>query len=123
MDDFDVDSVADAVVDGLGVVTGVGPRLGHARGCGGGPGIPWRYLPHNFPPWARTYGYFTKWQQDGVFEQLTGLLRRLVRCRAFPFVVITSHGERQFPPAFLRRCVRLDVSPPREDQLAAMIAA
>ncbi|WP_031004906.1 AAA family ATPase [Streptomyces sp. NRRL F-5727] len=47
----------------------------------------------------------------------------LVRCRAFPFVVITSNGERQFPAAFLRRCVRLDVSPPREDQLAAMIAA
>jgi MoxR-like ATPase len=46
-----------------------------------------------------------------------------VRCRAFPFVVITSNGERQFPPAFLRRCVRLTVSPPREDQLAAMIAA
>ncbi|WP_432018676.1 AAA family ATPase [Streptomyces sp. 1222.5] len=46
-----------------------------------------------------------------------------IRCRAFPFVVITSNGERQFPPAFLRRCVRLDVSPPREDQLAAMIAA
>lgn len=47
----------------------------------------------------------------------------LVRCRAFPFIVITSNGERQFPPAFLRRCVRLDVSPPREDQLAAMITA
>ncbi|MEV5970901.1 MoxR family ATPase [Streptomyces sp. NPDC051921] len=46
-----------------------------------------------------------------------------VRCRAFPFIVITSNGERQFPPAFLRRCVRLNVSPPREDQLAAMIAA
>ncbi|MFG2357680.1 AAA family ATPase [Streptomyces sp. NPDC048521] len=46
-----------------------------------------------------------------------------VRCRAFPFVVITSNGERQFPPAFLRRCVRLNVSPPRQDQLAAMIAA
>ncbi|MFD6081062.1 hypothetical protein ACFWG5_36410 [Streptomyces hydrogenans] len=46
-----------------------------------------------------------------------------VRCLAFPFVVITSNGERQFPAAFLRRCVRLDVSPPREDQLTAMIAA
>ncbi|MGX1480873.1 UNVERIFIED_CONTAM: transposase [Streptomyces canus] len=42
-------------------------------------GIPWRYLPHDFPPWATVYGYFAKWQQDGVFEQLTGLLRRLVR--------------------------------------------
>ncbi|MFB6900596.1 hypothetical protein [Streptomyces hydrogenans] len=46
-----------------------------------------------------------------------------VRCLAFPFVVITSNGERQFPAAFLRRCVRLDVSPPREGQLTAMIAA
>ncbi|MEU0206389.1 IS5 family transposase [Streptomyces canus] len=42
-------------------------------------GIPWRYTPHDFPPWATVYGYFAKWQQDGVFEQLTGLLRRLVR--------------------------------------------
>lgn len=42
-------------------------------------GIPWRYLPHDFAPWATVYGYFAKWQHDGVFEQLTGLLRRLVR--------------------------------------------
>ncbi|WP_326732552.1 IS5 family transposase [Streptomyces phaeochromogenes] len=42
-------------------------------------GIPWRYLPHDFAPWATVYGYFAKWQQDGVFEQLTGLLWRLVR--------------------------------------------
>ncbi|WP_030253155.1 IS5 family transposase [Streptomyces violens] len=42
-------------------------------------GIPWRYLPHDFPPWQTVYGYFAKWQHDGVFAQLTGLLRRLVR--------------------------------------------
>ncbi|MFE6166230.1 IS5 family transposase [Streptomyces sp. NPDC056486] len=42
-------------------------------------GIPWRYLPHDFAPWATAYGYFAKWQEDGVFEELTGLLRRLVR--------------------------------------------
>lgn len=42
-------------------------------------GIPWRYLPHDFAPWATVYGYFAKWQHDGVFEQLTGLLRRLAR--------------------------------------------
>ncbi|GGR31487.1 AAA family ATPase [Streptomyces roseolus] len=56
---------------------------------------------------------------DGTVPVVDGL----VRCRAFPFIVITSNGERQFPPAFLRRCVRLDVSPPREDQLAAMVTA
>jgi transposase len=42
-------------------------------------GIPWRYLPHDFPPWQSVYGYFAKWEADGIFDQLTGLLRRLVR--------------------------------------------
>jgi MoxR-like ATPase len=46
-----------------------------------------------------------------------------VRCRAFPFVVITSNGEREFPPAFLRRCLRVEMRPLREDQLAAIVAA
>jgi len=42
-------------------------------------GIPWRYLPHDYPPWETVYAYFARWQRDGVFEQLNGLLRRLVR--------------------------------------------
>nr|WP_260860364.1 IS5 family transposase [Streptomyces cupreus] len=42
-------------------------------------GIPWRHLPHDFPNWTTVYGYFAAWQEDGVFERLTGLLRRLVR--------------------------------------------
>jgi MoxR-like ATPase len=46
-----------------------------------------------------------------------------VRCKAFPFVVITSNKEREFPPAFLRRCLRLEIAPLREDQLAAIVAA
>ena len=37
-----------------------------------------------------------------------------VRCDAFPFVVLTSNGERELPPAFLRRCLRLEVTPPDE---------
>lgn len=46
-----------------------------------------------------------------------------VRCREFPIVVITSNGEREFPPAFLRRCVTLQIPDPTIDQLAALIAA
>jgi MoxR-like ATPase len=46
-----------------------------------------------------------------------------VQCRAFPFVVLTSNGERDFPPAFLRRCLRLDIQPPDDDQLSAILAA
>ncbi len=42
-------------------------------------GIPWPYLPHDFAPRETVYGYFAAWQKDGVFDQLNGLLRRLVR--------------------------------------------
>ena len=45
-----------------------------------------------------------------------------VGCRAFPVVVMTSNGEREFPPAFLRRCLQLEISDPNVDQLAAMVA-
>lgn len=44
-----------------------------------------------------------------------------VRCRAFPVVVLTSNGEREFPPAFLRRCIRLNLPLPNEDKLHRII--
>ena len=47
----------------------------------------------------------------------------VVRCREFPVVIITSNGEREFPPAFLRRCLKLHVGPPDFDQLGSMVAA
>jgi MoxR-like ATPase len=47
----------------------------------------------------------------------------LVRCHAFPVVVLTSNGERDFPPAFLRRCLSLDIKPPSAEQLANIVAA
>ncbi|MDB1088318.1 MoxR family ATPase [Streptomyces sp. ACA25] len=46
-----------------------------------------------------------------------------VRCRAFPVVVITSNGERSLPPPLLRRCLCLDMPPPDERRLAAILAA
>jgi MoxR-like ATPase len=45
-----------------------------------------------------------------------------VRCRAFPLVVMTSNGEREFPPAFLRRCVTVELRlPADEEELAAIV--
>jgi MoxR-like ATPase len=46
-----------------------------------------------------------------------------VRCRAFPFVVLTSNGEREFPPAFLRRCVSLQLRQPDPQHLEAIVRA
>jgi hypothetical protein len=51
-----------------------------------------------------------------------------VRCRAFPVVVMTSNGERDFPAPLLRRCLHLDLPSPRNDawgraRLGAMVGA
>ncbi|MGQ4384800.1 AAA family ATPase [Streptomyces sp. SAS_270] len=46
-----------------------------------------------------------------------------VTCRAFPLVVMTSNSEREFPPAFLRRCLVLTIPDPSQDDLADMLAA
>ncbi|MEV0663800.1 IS5 family transposase [Actinomadura luteofluorescens] len=42
-------------------------------------GIPWRYLPHDYPPWQTVYGYFRLWRDDEIFTRISGLLHRLVR--------------------------------------------
>jgi hypothetical protein len=46
-----------------------------------------------------------------------------VRCRQFPLIIMTSNGEREFPAAFLRRCLRLDIEAPGLDQLTAIVEA
>lgn len=48
--------------------------------------------------------------------------RGQVRCAEFPFVVITSNGERELPPPFLRRCVRLNMQSPSAETLADIVA-
>ncbi|MFJ8210748.1 AAA family ATPase [Streptomyces sp. NPDC096033] len=44
-----------------------------------------------------------------------------VQCSYFPVVVLTSNGERDFPPAFLRRCVRLHLDAPGREKLARIV--
>lgn len=48
--------------------------------------------------------------------------RGRVRCAEFPLVVITSNGEREFPPPFLRRCLRLNMQSPSAETLARIVA-
>lgn len=56
---------------------------------------------------------------DGWGEVTHGV----VRCDAFPIVIITSNGEREFPPAFLRRCLRHNIRPPDARKLARIVAS
>jgi len=45
----------------------------------------------------------------------------MVRCRAFPLIIMTSNGEREFPPAFQRRCLHLEIGLPAEEKLQRII--
>jgi MoxR-like ATPase len=45
----------------------------------------------------------------------------MVRCRAFPLVIMTSNGERDFPPPFLRRCLRLRMPNPGFAELQEIV--
>ncbi|GAA2270609.1 MoxR family ATPase [Streptomyces hawaiiensis] len=47
--------------------------------------------------------------------------RGQVQCSAFPVVVMTSNGERDFPPPFLRRCIRLHIEPPGRGKLEQIV--
>lgn len=48
----------------------------------------------------------------------------LVQCTQFPIVVMTSNRERDFPPAFNRRCIRVEMPHPNEaDTLKAVVLA
>jgi MoxR-like ATPase len=46
-----------------------------------------------------------------------------VRCAEFPLVIITSNGERDFPPPFLRRCLQLELHQPSRDRLESIVRA
>lgn len=47
--------------------------------------------------------------------------RGRVHCTHFPLVVMTSNGEREFPPAFLRRCLQLEMKLPDKQKLARIV--
>lgn len=46
-----------------------------------------------------------------------------VRTHAFPIIVMTSNGEKDFPPAFKRRCIRITMPDPSETQLQEIVKA
>ncbi|MET8828273.1 MoxR family ATPase [Streptomyces sp. NPDC004610] len=68
-------------------------------------------------PGQRTVRVLT---DDGQRVPVTG---GRVRCHAFPVIVLTSNGEREFPAPLMRRCIHLHLDPPRGKRLAAMVRA
>lgn len=46
-----------------------------------------------------------------------------ITCQEFPLVILTSNGERDFPPPFLRRCLRLTMREPDRSELERIVNA
>ncbi|MEL7331060.1 MAG: MoxR family ATPase [Cyanobacteria bacterium J06560_2] len=46
-----------------------------------------------------------------------------VRCKEFPIIIMTSNGERDFPPAFYRRCLRVRMPSPSKVALQEIVKA
>jgi MoxR-like ATPase len=44
-----------------------------------------------------------------------------VKCYAFPIIIMTSNGEREFPQAFKRRCLRVRMPDPKENELETIV--
>lgn len=44
-----------------------------------------------------------------------------ITCSEFPFIVMTSNKERDFPAPFLRRCLQLEIKSPDEEKLKKII--
>ena len=42
-------------------------------------GVPWRFLPSDFPPWTAVYQQARRWLEAGVFEAMTHDLREVMR--------------------------------------------
>jgi MoxR-like ATPase len=64
----------------------------------------------------------TRVVEVGTYDRGTALIERgRVQCETFPIVFLTSNGEREFPPAFLRRCLRLDIDLPQKGTLQRII--
>jgi transposase len=45
-------------------------------------GSPWRYMPHDLPPWEAVYQQTQRWLRAGVFEEMVHNLRVLLRLSA-----------------------------------------
>lgn len=56
-------------------------------------------------------------------EETHTVHRGKVQCTEFPFIVMTSNEERDFPAAFLRRCIRFSMPAPDEEAIRNIVRA
>jgi len=65
-------------------------------------GSPWRYIPHDLPPWEAVYQQAQRWMAAGCFEAIAHDLRELIRLaqgrKASPSAVVIDSRTLQSTP-------------------------
>ena len=56
-------------------------------------------------------------------EEKVTIKKGKISCKQFPLIIMTSNGEREFPPAFLRRCLQLETVYPNHKKLTDIVHA
>lgn len=56
-------------------------------------------------------------------DRTVSIKKERIQCTEFPFIILTSNGERDFPAPFLRRCVRLTMKEPGLLELEKIVEA
>lgn len=84
----------------------------------------------DIPPLVRASAVGDERSENAVTHRVRGADRGsyevtggVVRSAHLPVIVLTSNGERTFPPPFLRRCVRFEMPTPSESFLENVVAA
>ncbi|NEO40435.1 MAG: MoxR family ATPase [Moorea sp. SIOASIH] len=54
--------------------------------------------------------------QSNDSDEKISVDKGLIQCQEFPLVLMTSNEAREFPPAFLRRCLRLSLKQPDTEE-------
>lgn len=62
-------------------------------------------------------------QTEVTYQDMAIVHDGQICCSEFPFVILTSNGERDFPPQFLRSCIRLSMKEPSADELARIVTS
>ena len=75
------------------------------------------------PELKRVAKRFPKVWVHNSLDEAVRIQEGLVSFSEFPFIVMTSNGERDFPAPFLRRCVQCALPDPDEEQLASIVRA
>ena len=44
-------------------------------------GVPWRYMPKEYPVWGTVYDYFRQWRNDGLWRRIHDTLRAKLRVK------------------------------------------